>query len=97
MTHSMAVVGAESEDAAKREFVRKYMCNELFAEEHIQECVNYFSVGVDVYEFHDEANHEKIKEILKSFVTQNVMDSMFDAEKSHALHEFHFKLYTNYS
>lgn len=97
LTYCMAVVGADNEEDAKKKFVREHMCNELFAEEHIQECVTYFSRGVYVYDFHDANNHDKIKDILKSFFSQAVMDSMFDAEKSHALHEFNFKIYTNYS
>ena len=97
LTHSMAIVVADSEKNAKKEFVRKYMCNELVEQEHIQESVNYFSVGVDVYEWHEPKSHDKIKDIMKRFFTQSVIDSMFDAEKSYALHEFNFKLYSNYS
>jgi hypothetical protein len=97
LTYCMAIVGSENEENAKKEFVRKYMCNELVKEKHIQDCVDYFSVGMDVYEWHETTHHDKIKDIMKTFFTQSVIDIMFDAEKAHALHEFNFKLYNNYS
>ena len=97
LTYCMAIIGAESEENAKKEFVRKYMYNELVNEKHIQEFVDYLSVGVDVYEWHEHTHHEKTTDILKAFFSQPVIDSMFDAEKAHALHEFNFKLYNNYS
>ena len=93
----MSIVGGASEEEAKKKFVRKYMCNELVVESHIQEAIDYFSVGVHVYDWHEPENKDAIKGILTSFFTEKVIDSMFDAEKSHALHEFDFKIYTNYS
>jgi hypothetical protein len=93
----MAVVGAENEENAKKEFARKYMCDGIIKEEHIQQCVTHFCYGIKAYEFHSETHHAEIKELLKDFFSQSVIDSMFHAEKAQALHEFHFKLYNNYS
>jgi hypothetical protein len=97
LTFSMAIVGANSKKDAKEKFTRKYICNEATSEEHAKSCTNYFSKGVDVYEWQKAGNSVKIKEILTKFFSQSVIDSMFNAEKFHAMHEFNFKLYTNYS
>lgn len=96
LTFALAAVYAASENEAKTEFARKYMCNELFAE-HIQACVAHFSHGIKVYDFKDESKHNEMKQIMTSFFTNSVIESVFDAQKQGALGEFYFKSYTNYS
>lgn len=97
LTFALAAVYAASENEAKTKFARKYMCNELFVEEHIQACVAHFSYGIKVYDFSDESKHNEIRQIMKTFFTTSVIESVFDANKQGALDEFYFKSYTNYS
>ena len=71
--------------------------NDLADEKHIQEGIDYFSVGVVAYDMNITKNIPKIKDILKDYVSSNVVEAIIDANESHALHEFHFHLYRNFS
>lgn len=97
LTHGMAIVAAKSKNAAKKEYVTKYVCDVCLTDEHKKSCIDYFSLCVSVHEWHKKSNHDVIKEILKRFFSESIINSMFEAEKYAAMHEFNFKLYTNYS
>ena len=97
MTDSCGLVFAHSKKKAIAEFLRKGMMNDLADEKHIQEGIDYFSVGVVAYDMNIKKNIPKIKDILKDYVSSNVVEAIIDANESHALHEFHFHLYRNFS
>ena len=97
MTDSCGLVFAHTKKKAIAEFLRKGMMKDLTDEKHIQEGIDYFSVGVVVYDMNIKKNIPKIKDILKDYVSSNVVESIIDAKESHALHEFHFHLYRNFS
>ena len=98
MTDAMAVAYAENEEDAKKAFCVKHICNVFINDEkHTQDCVNYFSHGVDVYDMNDETKHTEIKNIMKSFFTEKNIEYMFHSNKAGALIDFYYKSYANYS
>lgn len=98
MTDAMAVAYAENEEDAKKAFCIKHICNVFINDEkHTQDCVNYFSHGVDVYDMNDETKHAEIKNIMKSLFTEKNIEYMFHANKAGALIDFYYKSYANYS
>jgi hypothetical protein len=96
LTFSMGVVGAENPEQAARTFVAKYVCRDTTPSD-LSRQVDYFCPCVKAYDLHDERNHPAIRDILKDFVSGKVIDGIFAAEMDHALHEFNFHIYTNYS
>lgn len=97
MTDSCAVVFEHTEKKAIEKFLRAGMMKQLTDESHIQDGINYFKHGVSIYNFGVKKNHEKIRGILKDYLAPTVVDAIMDAEVGHALHEFNFHLYRNYS
>ena len=94
MTNAMAVAYAENEEAAKKAFCIKHMCNNDATN---MLCISYFSHGVVVYDMNDETKHTEIKNIMKDFFTENNIEYMFHANKAGALIDFYYKSYANYS
>jgi len=97
MTDSCGLVFAHTKKKAIAEFLRKGMMKDLTDEKHIQEGIDYFSVGVVVYDMNIKKNIPKIKDILKDYVSSNVVEAIIEAKESHALREFNFHLYRDFS
>lgn len=97
MIHAMAVAYAENEEDVKKAFCVKHICNVFINEKHTQDCVNYFSHGVVVYDMNDETKHTEIKNIMKNFFTESNIEYMFHSNKAGALIDFYYKSYANYS
>jgi hypothetical protein len=94
MTNAMAVAYAENEEAAKKAFCIKHICNNDVTN---MLCISYFSHGVVVYDMNDETKHTEIKNIMKDFFTENNIEYMFHANKAGALIDFYYKSYANYN
>jgi hypothetical protein len=94
MPNAMAVAYAENEEAAKKAFCIKHICNNDATN---MLCISYFSHGVVVYDMNDETQHAEIKNIMKDFFTENNIEYMFHANKAGALIDFYYKSYANYS
>lgn len=97
MTDSCALVFEYTEKKAIEKFIRNGMMKNITDEAHIQEGINYFKQGVRIYNLAVKRNHIKVIRILKDYLTPAVIDAILDAEKDHALHEFNFHLYRNFS
>lgn len=100
LTHVMGMVTAENEESAKEKFVVNNFssdCDHAARTDRMKEFVNYFSPIVKVFDFQDQSKREAIKEIMKDFLTDKVIEHLFAAENSHALCKFNFHSYVNYS
>lgn len=96
MTFAIGAANAENEEDAKKAFILKHLCNVFINEKHTQDCVNYFSHGVVVYDMDNETQHAKIKNIMKDFFTEKNIEYMFHANKAGALSDFYYKSYANF-
>jgi hypothetical protein len=97
MTDSCAVVFEHTEKKAIEKFLRAGMMKHLTDESHIQDGINYFKHGVRIYNLEVKRNHKKVRDILKDYLAPIVVDSIMEASAEHALHEFNFHLYRNFS
>ncbi len=90
MTYVFGHVMAENPELAKKAFISKHMGGNDYT-------IEYFIQGVELIDLADVSNHERAKQLLKGWLTEDTIKYIFDAEKDHALFEFYFKTYVNYS
>jgi hypothetical protein len=97
MTDSCSIVYDSTEERAIEKFLRKAIINNTSTEKDIKEGIDYYRHAVTVYDMEPKKNHPKIKEVLTYYVSTSVVDAIMDASEAHALHEFDFHLYRNFS
>ena len=97
MTDSCALVFEHSKKKAIEKFFREGILNHLTDETEIQEGIKYFTLGVTAYDVNVKKNIPKIEEVLTDYVSQPALESILEAIKCHAICEFKFHLYRNFS
>lgn len=96
-THSCALVFAPTKNEALREFLKKTMLEYSTDKKHFEEGVKYFGYCTQIWNLRAKKDRKAIREALAMFLTPNVIDRIIEAEDAHALHEFSFHLYRNFS
>jgi len=91
---AIGFVFANNKDEARKKFCRQHMCRLVHDE---NEAIEYFSPAVHVFDMKDKKNHPKVKQIMKSFMSEGAVDSVFAAYDHGALMECYFKHYINYN
>lgn len=97
MTDSCALVLEHTEKKAIEKFLRQGMLNHLTDEKRIAEGIAYFSGAIVIYNLAVKRNHDKVAKILKDYLSEFTITAILAASEDHALHEFKFHLYRNYS
>lgn len=97
LTFSMGIVFARDKKSATRKFCEKYMCSESIDNKILNECVSYFSPATKVYDLKNKKENIAIRNIMKDFFTEKVIDHTLDATKNGALMDFYYNSYVNYS
>jgi hypothetical protein len=97
MTDSCALVFEHTEIKAIEKFLRAGILNHSTDDKHIKEGIAYFKRGVKIYNLSVKRNHEKVRDILKDYLTPTLIDAIIEAAMGHGLHEFNFHLYRNFS
>ena len=97
ITDSCGVVLETTKNKAIEKFLRQGMLKSLTDEKHIQYGVEHFSPGVTIYDLGVKRNHVKVAKILKDYLSEFAITAILAAAEGHALHDFNFHLYRNYS
>jgi hypothetical protein len=94
LTIAIGFVIANNKKEAQKEFCKQHMCRLTYDE---TETIEYFSPGVYVFDMKDKKNHPKVEQVMKTFLSENAVKSIFAAYTHGALMECYFKHYANYS
>jgi len=94
LTVAIGFVFAKNKKGVQKEFCRQHMCRLTYDE---NEAIEYFSPAVNVFDMKDKKNHPKVKQIMKTFMSEGAVNSVFAAYDHGALMECYFKHFANYS
>ena len=94
LTVAIGFVFAKNKKGAQKEFCKQHMCRLTYDE---NEAIDYFSPAVDVFDMKDKKNHPRVKQIMKTFLSDGAVESVFAAYDHGALMECYFKHFANYS
>ncbi len=94
LTIAIGFVFANNKDDARKEFCRQHMCRLTYDE---NEAIEYFSPAVYVLDMKDKKNHSRVKQIMKTFLSEGAVESVFAAYNHGALMECYFKHFANYN
>lgn len=92
LTVSFGILRANSPEEAAVNFVKK-----IFGEPIETATIDYFKAGVQAFDLSDEKALSETREILEKFLVKREVDRILEAKKDHALCEFLYHSYINYS
>lgn len=97
LTYIMATVYGNSRKEAAENFCKDHLLNQPMTVEQWKETVKYFKQWVQTFDLNKKSEKQKAKEVLKSFLTPDMIAALFRAGKSGGLREFSFHYYVNNS